>query len=324
MKSVDSGHRVPRNLAAALLSLILVIVVCLSFGCSENRLPWYIDQMSMDSAWGTADGAGVTIAFVDSGISTEFYEANSDRIVAPYNVLEQNSDVTDERGHGTAMISAACCDKESGIFGIAPEAGIMPIEATNEYGIVAPESLAQGIYWAVDHDADVICLSLGSHLYNESVADSIDYANSRNVIVVAAAGDYSEKDLLFPASMSNVIAVASEDKDGDLCDFSSYSENKSTFLIPGEDVVTLSIDEDGNTVIKRSHGTSVSCAIMAGIIALGLEVVPDASVDLLTDSLNGADQGKIIDVREFLNTMATARERFPPAAPSGMPTSPIR
>jgi subtilisin family serine protease len=267
--------------------------------------------MKMDSAWKTAGGTGVTIAFIDSGISAELYEANSDRIVAPHNVLEQNSDVTDELGHGTAMISAACCDKESGIFGIAPEAGIMPIEATNEYGLVAPESLAQGIYWAVDHDADVICLSLGSHLYNESVADSIDYANSRNVIVVAAAGDYSEKDLLFPASMSNVIAVASEDKDGDLCDFSSYSENKSTFLIPGDDIETLSIDEDGNTVIKRSHGTSVSCAIMAGIIALGLEVVPDASVDLLTDSLNGADQGKSIDVREFLNTMATARERFP-------------
>ncbi len=48
--------------------------------------------------------------------------------------------------------------------------------------------------------------------------------------MVAAAGDYSEKDLLFPASMSNVIAVASEDERGILCDFSSYSENKSTFL----------------------------------------------------------------------------------------------
>ncbi len=138
MKSVDSGHRVPRNLAAALLGSILVLAVCLSFGCSENRLPWYIDQMRMDSAWGTADGAGVTIAFIDSGLCAELYEANLDRIVAPYNVLEQDSDVTDEHGHGTAMISAACCDRESGIYGIAPGAVIMPIEATNEYGLVEP------------------------------------------------------------------------------------------------------------------------------------------------------------------------------------------
>ncbi len=118
--------------------------------------------------------------------------------------------------------------------------------------------------------------------------------------MVATAGDYAEKDLLFPASMSNVIAVASEDEKGILCDFSSYSENKS-ISVPGEDIETLSINEDGNTVIKCSHGTSVSCAIMAGIIALGLEINPDASVDLVTDCLNRADHGKIIDVQEFLS-----------------------
>lgn len=304
MKSadVDSECR-----AAGLLSLILVLTVCLSFGCSESKLAWYLDEMNMDSAWEAACGEGVTIAFVDSGICTELYEANSGRIVAPYNVLEQNSDVTDENGHGTAMISAACCSKESGIYGIAPEAYIMPVEATDAYGFVTPESLAQGIYWAVDHGADILCLSLGSHLYNRSVEDSINYANIRNVIVVAAAGDYSEKDLLFPASMPSVIAVASEDENGILCDFSSYSENRS-FLIPGADIETLSINEYGNPFIERSHGTSVSCAIMAGIIALGLEIRPDASVDLLTDSLDKADQGKIVDVREFLSILLSRSE----------------
>jgi hypothetical protein len=48
---------------------------------------------------------------------------------------------------------------------------------------------------------------------------------------------------------------------------------------------------------------------MAGIIALGLEIRPDASVDLLTDSLDRANQGKIIDVREFLNIMFSWSEQ---------------
>jgi hypothetical protein len=232
MKSVDSRCRVSRGLAAGLLSLILILAVCLSFGCSENRSLWYIDEMNLNSAWESAEGAGVTIAFVDSGISTELYEANSDRIVAPCNVLQRNSDVTDENGHGTAMVSVACCDKESGIYGIAPEAAIMPIEATDEYGL-----------------------------------------------------------------------VASEDENGVLCDFSSYSENKS-IPIPGKGIEALSIDEDGNNVIKRSHGTSVSCAITAGIIALGLEINPDASVDLVTYCLNRASRGNIIDVLEFLSLIS--------------------
>jgi subtilisin family serine protease len=301
MQCVGSGYRVSRNRVAELITLVLFLGVCLSFGCSENQneMPWYLNDMNMERAWQIADGAGVTIAFVDSGVCMELYGANSDRMVAPYNVLEHNSDVTDADGHGTAMISAACCDKESGIYGIAPEVGIMPVEVTDAYGFVAPESLAQGIYWAVDHGADILCLSLGSPLYNGSVADSIHYANSRNVIVVAAAGDYAERDLLFPASMPDVIAVASEDEKGILCDFSSYSENK-TQSIPGEGIQTLSTDEYGKTVIKNSSGTSVSCAIMAGIIALGLEINPDASVDLVTDCLNRANRGDIIDVHEFL------------------------
>ncbi|MBN2099238.1 MAG: S8 family serine peptidase [Dehalococcoidia bacterium] len=221
-------------------------------------------------------------------------------VVAPWNVLERSSNVTDDNGHGTAMISAACCSKECGILGIAPKAYVMPIEATNEYGIVTPERLAQGFYWAADNGADILCLSLGSLLYNQSVADSIYHANSRGVIIVAAAGDYSEEDLLFPARMSNVIAVASEDKRGILCDFSSYSGNES-ISIPGEGIKTLYIDEDGRSVIKSTSGTSVSCAMMAGIIALGLEINRGASVDFMIDCLNRADRGRIIDVQEFLS-----------------------
>jgi len=160
-----------------------------------------------------------------------------------------------------------------------------------------------------NHGAHILCLSLGSHLYNKEVEDSINYADNKNVIVVAAAGDYSERDLLFPASMSRVIAVASEDEKGNICGFSSYSENKSPlFFIPGEDIETLSIDEEGKTIIERSEGTSVSCALMAGIIALGLEIRPDACADLLTNSLYRADQGRIIDVREFLKILASESE----------------
>jgi subtilisin family serine protease len=302
MKCVGSGSRVSRDRVAELITLVFFLAVCLSFGCSENQngMPWYLSEMNMNSAWEVADGAGVTIAFIDSGVCAELHESHLDRIVAPCNVLERSSDVTDEDGHGTAMISAACCDKESGIYGMDPEASIMPIEATNEYGLVEPESLEQGIRWAIDHGVDILCLSLGSHLHNRSVEDSIHYANSRNVIVVAAAGDYSEKDLLFPASMPDVIAVASENTDGALCEFSNYSENRC-LSIPGEGIQTLSIDEDGKSLIKSSSGTSVSCAIMAGIIALGLEINPDASVDLVTDCLNRSNRGNIIDVQEFLS-----------------------
>jgi subtilisin family serine protease len=277
------------------LFVFLVFLICLSTCSHPSDKAWYLDKMNLDSAWNIAQGEGVVIAFIDSGISMELYQSCGARMVAPYNMQEGSTDVTDKNGHGTAMISLVCGYDD--IQGIAPRASIMPVEVVDVAGRSTPLALAQGIYWAVDHGADVLCLPLGSHVHSQDVEQSISYATTKGAIVVAAAGDYDERDLLFPACLGGVVAVASIDSSGDLCDFSNYADG--CMLIPGEDIYTMTLD--GST--ESNYGTSVSCSILSGIIALGLEIDPDASFDLISDSLNESYHGKFIDVEKFLKNL---------------------
>lgn len=286
--------------------LFLIAIVFLSSGCSDNRnYPWYIKTMSVNEAWKVSTGNGVTIAFIDTGISKEYYEKVPNRIVSPYNVLTKDTDVTDKIGHGTELITATCGSKEEfGVCGIAPEAKIMPIIASDETGHITPDNLAEGMKWAISHGANIINLSIGSNINNENVENEISIANKNNIIVIASAGDYSQKDLLYPANITNVISVASQDKSGKISTFSNYSENKFSILMPGEEIETVSVDENGHNKNKIVKGTSISCALMSGIIALALEVNPKSSFDKLNKALevisNNSKSG-FFNVNDFLS-----------------------
>lgn len=234
----------------------------------------------------------------DSGSNNLVLKRCLNRVVSPYNVIKNNTDIIDTLGHGTEIITVACSDNDFGVYGIAPKAKIMPIVVTDKNGNISPKNLALGIKWAILHNANVINLSMGSHVYSKKVADAILLATKKNIIVVASSGDYSEKDLLFPSNMSNVIAVASQDKNGNISNFSSYSKSKC-ILIPGESIESVSINDKS----KMVKGSSVSCALMSGIIALALEVSPHASVDNLVMAIKEAKKdtkSRFIDVTKFL------------------------
>ncbi len=108
-------------------------------------------------------------------------------------------------GHGSAVadvIVRAIQDAASisGVSNAASNVKIMPIVAQDGYDNIAPSAVIEGIYYAADHGASIINLSLagnggfsdsnpnGSH-YGSTITDAINYAASKNVVVVTAAGN---------------------------------------------------------------------------------------------------------------------------------------
>ncbi len=92
--------------------------------------------------------------------------------------------------HGTftAGVAAASGNNAKGVAGVDWNAKIMPLQALDDTGVGYTDSIAAAVRYAADHGANVINLSLGS-TYNDSyLQQQIDYAISRGVIVVAAAG----------------------------------------------------------------------------------------------------------------------------------------
>lgn len=276
---------------------IFLLIICSLVGCTNNTVksPWYFDRLHVSNSWKISKGLNETIAFIDTGISPELSIKYADRIVSPYNVLTNSPVVIDENGHGTEMITAACGEDIEEISGIAPSARIMPIVAVGKDGHTNENDLAKGINWAIAQGATVINLSIGSMVSNPIVVTSIQNALKKHIIVVAAAGDYGDKGLLFPASLKEVISVVAQGEDGNDLSMSNYSEN-ATISIPGSNIPVLTIGEDGHLIHGKVNGTSVATAITSGIIALAL------SKNLsLTPTILGNDMKKSLDKKHFLD-----------------------
>lgn len=233
----------------------------------NNKYDWHIVDTKAYKIWRKADGEDIVIAVVDTGISPKLEEHLKDRIVNPYNVISENNNVKDKSGHGTEVICLIACNNYKGIHGIAKKATIMPIVAVDESGRTRPEYIANGIKYAVDNKAQVINLSLGSRLDNLQVKETVEYAISKNVHIVAAAGDYKENKLLYPARYETVISVEAQSKIEYRYKDSNWHED-STLMLPGEIMHTLTLGESEELESTYENGTSFATAIGSGIVAL--------------------------------------------------------
>ena len=237
-----------------------------------SALQWNLKAIGMEEAWRSGlTGKGVVVAIVDSGLSGSTMDIDQSRILPGKNCVG-GTGVDDTLGHGTfvAGIIGATKDNGVGIAGIAPGVTIVPIKcyATDETDFAAQ---AAGIYAAVDeYHCDILNISAGDPEIVPEVEAAIRHALDEGVIVVAAAGNSGDKQLLYPASYDGVISVSNVGRDLML----SATSNKNDHVwvtAPGREIVSL-----GRLpfTVKMSSGTSFSAPVVAGVAALLKEAFP--------------------------------------------------
>ncbi len=134
-------------------------------------------------------GDGVVIAILDTGIDT----TNSDimgNVIYQHDYVNDDDDATDDNGHGTAVVSIiGAANNSLGLTGAAYDAELMILKVLDENGEGYSNDISEAIYYAVDHDADIINMSLGGEV-GTSVAclEALQYADDHGVLVVIASG----------------------------------------------------------------------------------------------------------------------------------------
>lgn len=214
--------------------------------------------------------------------------------------------------HGThcAGIIAAARNNGTGIDGIADNVRIMMIRAVPD-GDEHDKDIANAIRYAVDNGAQIISMSFGKDFSPQKkwVDDAFRYAESKNVLLVHAAGNDAKNvdtEDNFPNPIyeggkgraSNVITVgASGDatNGGLTASFSNYGKKEVDVFAPG--VQIYSTIPGGNTYGKAS-GTSMACPLVAGIAALTLEYFPDLSAKQLKYVIEKSAQSPGEDVNK--------------------------
>ncbi len=146
--------------------------------------------------------------------------------------------------------------------GVAPASEILDFRVADSKGRGDVANVAQGIMQAVDAGARLINISLGTSADAVMLRQAVAYAQSRGVVIVAAAGNEQETQLAYPAAYAGVISVAAVDAQGRQAYFSNSGEGL-TIAAPG--VGIISGYSDNKTVI--GNGTSQAAAITSGAIS---------------------------------------------------------
>ena len=175
-----------------------------------------------------------------------------------------DNDPIDESGHGThvAGIVGAAVDNDVGIAGIAWNCTLMPIRGAGVAGIWDNRSAAAIVY-AVDNGARVINMSWGGRERSFVLRDAVDYAYARGLLMVAASGNESEGESIFPAGYRKVISVAATEQHKQ----KFYQSNFGASIdigAPGNVIISTHIDNR----YRPLSGTSMATAHVSGVAAL--------------------------------------------------------
>jgi subtilisin family serine protease len=197
---------------------------------------WGMQKIRAAEAWQRprATGAGVQVGVLDTGLDLGHPDLACEGKVrelpqaAPAGARPQDVD-----GHGThvAGIIGACSNNGTGVVGVAPDATIVP------FRVIAPEADAVDLPGAIRNAADagvhVINMSLGFGIGDPvgigatipgsgsaagfvglipDIAEAIEYATSKGVVVVAASGNESFPLCGYPALVDKVVCVGSTDR----------------------------------------------------------------------------------------------------------------
>jgi subtilisin family serine protease len=257
---------------------------------------WGLARARLLDAWDVTPGsAAVTVAFLDTGINRDIRDF-AGRLVAPYSVLNHSTawpDWQDNDGHGSAVtaVGVAQGNDEWGIAGAAWNVGVMPVKISDD-GNSDTITLAAAIEYAVDKGADVINVSFATPPGTgpgETLRDAIEYALKKGVAIVAAAGNDGGL-VSYPAAIDGVIAVGATTSEDVRWTKSEHGSNTGAGLdmvAPGSHILSYypgssSLFSDGWS------GTSLSCPLVAGVVALMLSVdsslTPAEISDILASS----------------------------------------
>lgn len=255
--------------------------------------------LAAPEAWKTAQGAGVTVAVIDSGIVKHpDLDANVlpgyDFITEPSIARDGNgrdSDPTDQGNweeagvcdayseasesnwHGTHVAGsiAAIMNNKRGIVGVAPSTKILPVRALGMCGGYDSD-IADAMVWAAggtvegvpanSNPAKIINLSLGGEgTCPATYSKAIAEVNKRGAILVVAAGnDGQDTSKVAPANCGGSIVVGATDQNGKRSDFSNYGKIVDVSA-PGSNI--MSTVDLGTTVSTGAGYTEYDGTSMA-------------------------------------------------------------
>jgi subtilisin family serine protease len=328
----ESSYRVRRDVTAGSLNFANTEPLA-----SEQ---WYLEQ---DHAWDhwpeQPTLAPVKVAVIDSGIDYSHPEFVG-RVAAGISFVG-GSWKRDTDGHGTFVAGEIAANPSNGvgIAGLAFNAQLLIAKVVPDgpNSTVSLPAEIKAIYWAVNHGAKVINLSIGGvrdpvdpNLDSFSLEEeaAVEYAYAKGAIVVAAVGNGPQAPRTpwnfadYPAALPHVIGVTALRQNGSVPDYSNRDVKYADLAAPGDsifstvprnlidstraDCVGVPYSNCGPFEFQSGIGTSFAAPQVSAAAALLLGVNPRLTPDQVGWLLERTAVD--VNVNDGCRTCATGRD----------------
>jgi serine protease len=254
-------------------------------------LPWNSRKQWVHEAWRLSDGSGVTVGIVDTGVDDQQTQLNGEFTAGWSSGREIVKKWTsgggwdDQCGHGTRMAGIIAAPRDGkNIVGIAWKANLLSV--TSDDDVVLDAASVSDIRYGIREaatGASIINMAFGTMTAYSSISDEIRYwYNNYDRLFIGAAGTSAEltdqMGVVFPAWISEVVAVTGVDSKGVICGNCHWG--------PEPEVVFSAYVDQPTTGLVSSHGdiasiggSSNASAVVSGIAALIWSRYPTVSRD---------------------------------------------
>jgi len=285
-----------------------------STGDLEYDNAWGVERIGARRVHQTGNtGQGVKVAIIDTGI--DYIHDDPDDlpyVVDPefshnykggYDFYNNDADPMDDNGHGTHVAGILAAEHNGYlVVGVAPGVDLYALKVLSAAGEGDYSGLIAALGWAVDHDMDVVNMSLGGHEASAALQSAIAAAYNAGVTLVAASGNVNPGNIneliygcpvAYPAAYDQVIAVSFTNTADKLTGF-SCTGTQVDLAAPGDQIFSaVPAGPTGSCMFCDPHGyaaesgTSMASPHVAGVVALVLHAgIADANGNgLLADDV---------------------------------------
>lgn len=288
-------------LSRALIAGVIALVgASPAYAVDRQDEQWGLEMVRAPQAWPTSTGVGALVAVIDTGVQRDHPDLGSARLTGGFDFVgddpietgDEDTDPTDGNGHGTHVTGIIVGDRDGdGITGVAPGARVMPLRVLDDNGEGFADDTVKAIDYAIDHDADVINLSLGDFLPLQSTLfddpayrGALERAVDHGIVVVIAAGNNGLPKCENPDVAGMLCVGGVDNRPARAMAYSSYGSNVD-LMAPGGSCNGGSSEDILSSVINSGYdtfcGTSQAAPHVAGVAALlvSLGVTGQAAAD---------------------------------------------
>jgi len=193
-------------------------------GAAFFPFQWNMQVINAPGGWAASQGGkGRLVCVLDTGVDPQHVDLSGRvDLTKSISFVAAEPTIQDFNTHGT-FVSSIITSNGLGVASVAPNATLCAIKVLGASGSGSFADVIAGILFAANEGADVINMSLGAILDDNrpgvpnllrDMQKAIDFAHSRGVVVVAAAGnealnlDAIPKNFSsVPAQLQNVVSV---------------------------------------------------------------------------------------------------------------------